>query len=156
VAGPGACEALGKGVCTPGAAPCRREGTDYPPITVEAAAAQLNLPITVVAGDGTGAPKQTQAIAEGGNVFAVGDDKPDAKKHLVCELEQHTGATLTECINQEGFPNTEANGGWCYSQVPVIVGPQCQKLGAPGTVRFFGKSEPRNGSEVFTYCITGS
>ncbi|MBI2393678.1 MAG: hypothetical protein HYV09_29155 [Deltaproteobacteria bacterium] len=42
------CEALGKGLCTPGAEPCRRVGTDYPPITPEAAAAQLNLPITVI------------------------------------------------------------------------------------------------------------
>jgi len=156
VAGPGACEALGKGICTPGAAPCRRDGTDYPPISIDAAAAQLNLPITVVAGDGTGAPKQTQAIVENGNVFAVGD--PDGKKHLICELEQFTGPTLTQCINEEGFKidPPESGGGWCYSQVEAIVGPQCKKLGAPGTVRFFGKSEPRNGSEVFTYCITGS
>ena len=149
----GACEAAGKGLCTPGAAPCRRDGTDYPPIPIDQAAAQLNLPITVVAGDGTAKPTQTQAKEEGGNVFATGDD---GKKHLVCELQQLTGGELTQCINEDGFKiDPAAGGGWCYSQVPAIVGEQCKKLGAPGTVRFFGGSEPRNGSEVFTYCITG-
>lgn len=150
------CEDLGKGLCTPGAAPCRREGSDYPPVSPEQAAAQLNLPITVVGADGTGAPKTTQATVEGGNVYVLGDDKPTAKKHLVCELAQLQGDQQTKCINEQGFTiDAATGGGWCYSQKPEILGAQCIKAGAPGTVRFFGGSEPRNGSEVFTYCVSG-
>jgi hypothetical protein len=151
------CEAVGKGLCTPGAAPCRREGTDYPPISPEAAALQLNLPITVVGADGVGVSKTTQAVVENGNVYVIGEDSPTPKKHLVCELEQLQGPAQQSCINDQAFTiATGTGGGWCYSQKPDIVGEQCIKRGAPGTIRFFGGAEPRNGSEVFTYCIGGS
>ncbi len=146
------CEAIGKGLCTPGAEPCRRAGTDYPPLSPEAAAAQLNLPITVVGADGTAAPKQTQAIVENGNVYALGDDLPTPKKHLVCELQQFADATLKSCIETKNFSTGD---GWCYSQKEDVVGESCRKRGAPGTIQFAGTAEPRNGSEVFTYCISG-
>jgi hypothetical protein len=152
------CEQIAKGLCTPGAAPCRRPDTDYPPITPEQAAAQLNLPITVVGADGTASPSQTQAIVENGNVYVIGDDKPTAKKHLVCELEQLQGAVQQSCITDPAAKIDPATGGgWCYSSGENLqkVAPQCIKLGAPGTVRFLGGAEPRNGSEVFTYCVSG-
>jgi hypothetical protein len=40
------CEDIGKGYCTPGASPCRVDGTDYPPVAASIAAAQLTLPVT--------------------------------------------------------------------------------------------------------------
>jgi hypothetical protein len=150
------CEELAKGLCTPGAAPCRRAGSDYPPISPEQAASQLNLPIVVIGADGSAKPTQTQAIAENGNVYAIGEDQPTPKKHLICEIEQFAGDKQQSCITDENFKiDPSAGGGWCYSREPAIVGPTCQKLGAPGTIRFFGGAEPRNGSEVFTYCIGG-
>lgn len=142
-----------KGLCTPGAAPCRKEGTDYPPISPEAAAAQLNLPITVIQTDGTAKSTPTQATAEGGSVYAVGTD---GRKHIVCELQQLGGADLTSCATDPAYTLTsDKGGGWCYSTQDNIVGDQCKKVGAPGTIRFFGGAEPRNGSEVFTYCFGG-
>jgi hypothetical protein len=148
------CEDI-KGLCTPGAAPCRIEGTNYPPISPEAAASQLNLPITVI--DSTGvahSSPSTQATVENGNVVAVG---ADGRKHLVCELQQLTGADLTSCTTDVNYTLDPAKGGgWCYSTQADIVGDQCKKVGAPGTIRFFGGAEPRNGSEVFTFCFGGT
>ncbi len=151
------CEDIGKGLCTPGAAPCRREGSDYPPVSPDQAAAQLNLPITVVGTDGTASSTQTQAAfdAASGNVYVTG---ADGKQHLVCELEQLQDAAQQSCITDPNFSiDPAAGGGWCYSSGDNLqkVAPQCIKLGAPGTVRFFGGAEPRNGSEVFTYCVSG-
>jgi len=146
------CEAV-KGLCTPGAEPCRKVGTDYPPITPEAAAAQLNLPITVVGTDGVAKSTSTQAVVEGGNVVVPG---ADGRKHIVCEIQQLGGGDLTSCTTNKDFTlDPSKGGGWCYSTKDEIVGDQCKKVGAPGTIRFFGGAEPRNGSEVFTYCFGG-
>jgi hypothetical protein len=141
-----------KGLCTPGSEPCRKAGTDYPPITPEAAAAQLNLPITVVSADGVAKSTPTQASVEGGNVYVTGTD---GRKHIVCEIAQLDGAELSACTTKADY-KPAAGGGWCYSTQGDIVGDQCKKVGAPGTIRFFGGAEPRNGSEVFTYCFGGS
>ncbi len=152
------CEDVAKGLCTPGAAPCRREGSGYRPISPDKAAAQLNLPIVVIQADGTAQSTQTQAVAENGNVYVVGDDKPTPRKHLVCEIAQFSGNEQKACITDATFKVDPAtSGGWCYSSGENLqnVAPQCIKLGAPGTIRFVGGAEPRNGSEVFTYCGNG-
>ena len=144
------CEQVGKGLCTPGAEPCRRPDTDYPPIDVDAAAGQLNLPITVVGSDGTASSKQTQATVENGNVYVLGED---GKKHLVCELAQFGGDQLNQCATQPAFSvDAATSGGWCYTKQSDILGEQCVKRGAPGTVRFFGGAEPRSGLEPSMFC----
>ncbi|MBI2394101.1 MAG: hypothetical protein HYV09_31305 [Deltaproteobacteria bacterium] len=152
------CEDLARGLCTPGAAPCRREGTSHPPISPEAAAAQLNLPITVVGADGVARPTPTQAVAQHGSVYLIGadhapDGSPAPRKHLVCELQQLDGEALQSCAEAKDFTLDPAvAGGWCYSTNPEIVGEQCRKLGAPGTIRYLGAVEPRDGSEPFAFC----
>ncbi|MBI2394353.1 MAG: hypothetical protein HYV09_32585 [Deltaproteobacteria bacterium] len=148
------CEAIAKGLCTPGAAPCRREGSAYPPITPALAAAQLNLPINVVGADGVARPTMTQAIAEGGNVYVIGRDAGAPRKHLVCELQQLAGAELQTCINDPSFTiDPTTGGGFCYSTRPEVIGEQCMRVGATGTIRYLGGVEPRVGSETFTYCF---
>ena len=154
-----ACEAIGKGYCTPGAKPCRVDGSDYPPISPDAAASQLNLPITVVdSKTGVATSEKTQAVASGGNVYATGSD---GKKHLVCEQQQLVGrgidpATTAACLKDPTFTLAAGSGGWCYSTDPAVVGDACIKIGAPGTIRFEGDTQPRNGSEVFTLCVNGA
>ncbi len=152
------CEEIAKGLCTPGAAPCRRAGTDNPPVSPEKAAEQLNLAISVVGADGSTQPTRTQAVAENGNVYVIGNDQPTPKKHLVCELQQLEGKEQQACITDPKFTMDPATGGgWCYSSGDNLqkVAPQCIKLGAPGTVRFFGGAQPRYGSELFTFCGSG-
>jgi hypothetical protein len=152
----GRCEAVAKGLCTPGAKPCRVDGSDFPPVSVETAAAQLALPISVTGADGTASPMHTQAIAENGNVYVIGNDEPSKKKHLVCEVAQLTGDVLQSCIDDPGFGLDPATaGGWCYSQSEAIVGERCRKLGAPGTVRYLGGARTRDASEIFLFCSAG-
>jgi len=144
------CEDIGRGYCTPGAAPCRLEGSDYPPVAPESAAAQLTLPITV-----GGKPEATQAKVENGNVYAVGDD---GKKHLLCEMMQLAGGRVpasetSSCLTDPKFLAPASGGGWCYTSDPTVVGEYCRTHGAPGKMRFLGDVEPKNGSEVFTVCI---
>lgn len=146
------CEELGRGLCTPGAELCRARGGPFPPVAVDEAAAQLNLPITVVTDSGP-RPSQTQATTENGNVYVVGND---GRKHLVCELQQFSGDTHRACATDPDFSvDVTKIGGWCYSTDPAIVGEECRKIGAPQTLRFFGGAEPRRGSEVFPYCASG-
>jgi len=144
------CEELGKGLCTPGAAPCRREGTSYPPMPVEKVAAQTALPIAVIDVEGGTRTEFARTFVANGNVYVEGSDR---RRHPVCELEQFSGAELLACINEPTFTVDPAvDGGFCYSQVPEVVGAQCKKLGSPGTIRFFGGATPRNGSQMFTFC----
>jgi hypothetical protein len=155
VSGKGRCEEIGGGYCTPGAAPCRVDGTDYPPVTPEIAAAQLNLPITSRGSDGVAIAEKTQATASGGNVYVAASD---GKRHLVCESMQLAGGrvapeTTKACVHDPSFDLPAGQGGWCYSKDPAIVGEACLARKAPGTVRFFGDSNPKNGSEVFRFCI---
>jgi hypothetical protein len=146
------CEELGRGLCTPGAEPCRRPGSDHPPTSAAEAAMQLNLGITVVASDGNARSWQTQAELIDGNVYVIGEDSPTPQKHLVCELEQLQGDSLQSCMSDPSYSVDPAKGGgWCFSSDPKVM-PQCIKLGAPGTIRFIGGAEPRNGSELFTFC----
>jgi len=143
------------GLCTPGAAPCRTEGTDFPPIPPERAAAEMSLPITVVGADGVPKSVSTQAVVEAGNVWVIGADSPSPRKHLVCELLQLSGPSLTMCTTNKDFSLDPAKGGgWCYSSKADIVGDQCKSLGSSGTLRFFGGTEPRSGSEVFVLAAT--
>jgi len=144
------CEDIGRGYCTPGSAPCRVEGSEYPPVAPETAAAQLTLPITTVDG-----PQPTRASVENGNVYAVGDD---GKKHLLCEMMQLAGGRVsvsetTACLTDPMFTKPAAGGGWCYTSNPKVVGEYCLANGSRGKMRFLGDVEPKNGSEVFTVCI---
>ncbi len=155
VEGESRCEDIGPSYCTPGATPCRREGSDYPPISAEAAAAQLTLPIPAKGPDGITRPTATTAIAIDGNVYAK---TIDGKKHLVCEMLQLAGdrvpaAETTACQHDPSYVPTNG-GGWCYTQDPAVIGDHCAKNGSPGSVRFFGDA-PKNGSDVFTLCLGG-
>ncbi len=148
------CEQLGPGLCTPGAEPCRREDSSYPPVSPAEASAHLTLPITVIAADGTGRSERTSTHVEKGNVYVTGN----GQRHLVCELAQFGGAALQACITDPAFAvDAEKDGGFCYTGRENLprVAPKCLKIGAPGTVRYFGGAEPRNGSEVFTFCAEG-
>jgi hypothetical protein len=152
--GKGRCEDIGKGYCTPGAAPCREENSFYPPVPPEVAAKQINLPITVQSADGP-RPVSTPAKVEGGNLYLVGDD---GKKHLVCEGRQLAGTRAPEsdaksCASDPKFFTPSVGGGWCYTSDPDVVGERCLAGGSKGKVRFLGDAEPKNGSEVFTVCI---
>ena len=156
VDGKSRCEDIGKGYCTPGTKPCRLEGSDYPPIPLEIAAAQLNLPVSSVDADGGNTRVHTQAYAKDGNVYL---DGTDGKKHLVCEMMQLAGgrvpdADATACQTKKDFtiePGT--GGGYCYSREPAIVGETCHNAGSVGTMRFLGDVDPKGGSEVFTLCV---
>ena len=159
-AGKAKCEDL-PGYCTPGAAPCRVTGSNFPPLDPAVAAGQLNLPITVVdAKTGAATQERVQATVDGGNVYAIGSDKV---KHLVCEMKQLIGrgvdpATTNSCLKDPAWKMASgdpAGGGWCYTTEPAVVGDACIKIGAPGTIRFEGNTEPKNGSEVFTLCFAG-
>jgi len=148
------------GYCTPGATPCRRVGTDYPPVSAEAAASQLNLKIQVIQPDGSAIDEKVQAQAIGGNVYATGSD---GKRHLLCEMLQLAGGRVpaeetNACLHDPSYGETRmpsTGGGWCYSKDPVIVGDACIKNGAPGKMRFLGEVSLRKGSEVLTFCTDG-
>jgi hypothetical protein len=150
------CEDVGKGYCTPGTAPCRLAGTDFPPIDLETAAAQLTLPVSSTDADGVLTRTQRQAYVKDGNVYL---DGADGKTHLVCEMMQLAGGRVPEeqanaCQKDKEFtiaPGT--GGGYCYSREPAIVGKGCIDAGAVGSMRFLGDVDPKGGSEVFTLCI---
>ena len=164
VSGKNHCEDIGVGYCTPGATPCRAAGTDYPPIDATAAAGQLNLPITVTdATTGAAKTQGCQAYVEGGNVYIGGDSNPlcGKTKHLVCEMLQLVGrgvdpATTNACLSDPNFSLGAGKGGWCYSTDDKVVGDACRKVGSPGSIRFEGDTQPKNGSEVFTLCVNGA
>ncbi len=148
------CEDIAPGLCTPGAAPCRRaDDPVFPPLSAALAAAQLTLTITVTKSDGTRAEEPTTATVENGNVVVVGSDK---QKHRVCELLQLAGGRVPadqtdKCVNDPKF-DLASGGGWCFSNVPAVVGEACLAKKAQSTIRFFGGADARNGSEVFTLC----
>jgi hypothetical protein len=150
------CEDVGKGYCTPGTKPCRLEGSNYPPIDLETAAGQLNLPISSVDPDGVTTKTHAQAYVKDGNIYLDGDD---GLKHLVCEMMQLAGgrvpeADATSCRTNKDFtiePGT--GGGYCYSTEPTVIGNACKAQGSIGTMRFLGDVDPKGGSEVFTLCI---
>ena len=156
--GKGTCEEIGKGYCTPGKAPCREVGSDYPPIDAELAAEQLSLNIEDFDGSGrvTTAVKH-DAFVDGRNVY-VKDSR--GKKHLVCEMMQLAGSRVDKseadrCKTDVADFTPSTGGGWCYSQDENVVGAACHKIGAPGRVRFLGDTSPKDGSDVFTMCVTG-
>ena len=150
------CEDLGKGYCTPGQTPCRQEGTQYPPLTPEEAAAQLELPVMSVDAQGVATDAQRAAYVSNGNVYV---DGADGKTHLVCELMQLAGGRVDDAQTQscEHDPTFSiaagAGGGFCYSSDPAVVGAGCTKQGATGTIRFVGDVEPAPGAELYTYCV---
>ena len=158
------CEDLGGGHCTPGARPCREEGTEHPPVDATTAAGQLNLPITVT-DPATGAARSEgcQAYAEGDSVYIGGDGTPrcGTTKHLVCELLQLVGrgvdpATTAACFGDPAFTLPPGKGGWCYSTDDRVVGDACRKLGSSGSLRFAGDAQPRDGSEIYPLCMNGA
>jgi hypothetical protein len=146
------CEQIAKGLCTPGTAPCRVDGTDYPPVPLDQAAGQLSLPITVVnPTTGLAGNETVTATVDGSNVVAIGSD---GKKHIVCEMLQLTAPdpNATSCQNDKKFKlDATTQGGWCYSTNPAVLSKGCNL----GTIRFGGGAQPRNGSEVFTLCLSG-
>jgi len=151
------CEDIGPGYCTPGAAPCRIDGSDYPPVDPATAAAQLDLPVTVVAADGTATTQHCLAYSDGTNVYVGGDPaNPNCgdTKHLICEDRQINDNNA--CLTDPTFTDTTKPGdpasGWCYTQDATVVGPACLKQGDPATIRFAGTVQPENNSEVFTLC----
>ncbi|MGZ3476351.1 MAG: hypothetical protein ACXWUG_20810, partial [Polyangiales bacterium] len=147
------CEQIAKGLCTPGSAPCRVEGSDYPPVSIDQAASQLTLPITVVnPTTGIAQNETVTATVDGVNVIAQGSD---GKKHIVCEMLQLTDPdpNANSCKTDPKFKmDPMTSGGWCYSTDPKVLSKGCTL----GTIRFGGGAEPRNGSEVFTLCLSGS
>lgn len=150
----GSCEALGPGVCTPGAAPCRVPGSEFPPTDPTTTAEALRLAIPVTDESGFTGTETTNAVAEAGNVYAIGSD---GKRHLVCELMQLAGgrvpqAVTAACVGDRSWSPVDV-GGWCYSTDPDVVGETCAKRGAPATVRFFGAARRRPGSEVHAICV---
>lgn len=152
--GKGRCEDIGKGYCTPGAAPCREENSFYPPVSPEVAATQITLPITVASKDGP-IGVSTGARAEGANLYITGTD---GRKHLVCEMRQLAGSRAPandaqSCASDPKFGTPSTGGGWCYTTDPKVVGERCLASGSKGKVRFLGDAEPKNGSEVFTVCV---
>ncbi|MEO7092790.1 MAG: hypothetical protein ABI175_06035, partial [Polyangiales bacterium] len=156
VEGKARCEDVGKGYCTPGTKPCRLDDSNYPPLDLETAAAQLNLPISSVDADGVTTKTHAQAYTAEGNVYVDGDD---GKKHLVCEMMQLAGGRVPKadadaCQTDQKFSIAPgAGGGYCYSRDPAVVGEACKKAGSVGTMRFLGDVDPKGGSEVFTLCI---
>ena len=42
-----------------------------------------------------------------------------------------------------------------YAEGANVIGKDCLKLRAPGTIKFYGDVQPKNGSEVFTFCVAG-
>jgi len=135
------CEELGSGICTPGAEPCRKKGTEFPPVSIQDAADAIYLPVP----DGTSF-HGAQGRVENGRILV--------ENHLVCELMQYEAPLLSQCISEILF--SPATGGWCYSQNRDVIDPYCRALGSPGTTRFFGAAEPRVGSQVYPFCIVGS
>jgi hypothetical protein len=146
------CEAIGHtraGYCTPGAAPCRVAGSDFPPVSASDAAAGFVLSLTVTRPDGsTVSESVSPALATDGNVYAIGSD---GVRHLVCEERQLTGADLTSCVSNPSF-TTSSGGGWCYSTNPAVLGAACVSLGVAGTLRFVGTNKPGAASDVFAVC----
>ncbi len=154
------CADIGKGYCTPGEAPCRVEGSDYPPVSLEVAASMLYLPITAVGTDGLVSEHKELAFAENGNVYVKEGPAKDAKRHLICEMRQLTGDSEVPKAVQDGCRNDPnysldpaTGGGFCYSKNDDVVGDTCRKNGAPGKMRFLGGVDPKSGSDVFTICV---
>jgi hypothetical protein len=150
------CEDLGKGYCTPGQTPCRVEGSDYPPLSLDEAASQLELPVMSIDAAGGATESQRAAYVANGNVYV---DGADGKTHLVCELMQLAGGRVDEaqteaCEHDPKFtiaPGT--GGGFCYSNDAAVVGNACLAQGASGTIRFAGDVDPAPGAELYTYCV---
>ncbi|MBK7395198.1 MAG: hypothetical protein IPJ34_02560 [Myxococcales bacterium] len=142
------CETLtgvggGTGYCTPGSAPCRKEGDFLGPSDKEMAARQLAIRLGA---------EIAQATVEGENVIVRGSD---GTKHLVCELLQLSAdrtdaATSTACRTDQGF--SPPGGGYCYSSDPAMIGDVCLHQGAASTLRFVGDVQPKAGSEIFPVC----
>jgi hypothetical protein len=146
------CEELGKGLCTVGAAPCRVEGSDSPPVDRAKAAAQLTLRITVVDPiTGVAANESVTGTVDGPNVVVIGSD---GKKHLACELEQLVSPdpNAARCQNDKIFRLDPATaGGWCYSTNPAVLPHGCNL----GVIRFGGGAVPRENAELSTLCLSG-
>ena len=146
------CEDIGRGYCTPGSEPCRAKDSEYPPVDPKTAATQLVLPVR----NGAGQNISTQATSDGTNVYAV---TADGKKHLLCEMMQLAGGRVSAsetdaCLTDPKFTKPANGGGYCYTRDPNVVGKFCLDNGSPGKMRFLGDVEPKNGSEVFTVCIS--
>jgi hypothetical protein len=154
------CEAInpsgGKGYCTPGKAPCRVDGTSFPTLDIQDAAASIVLNLNTVDAMGSVTVSTVQAVVspDGKNVLANG--------RLVCEEYQigsdtpgARSADATSCQTDASYTGPSVGGGWCYSTNTKVIGDKCVAAGALGTVKFTGTVQPNNGSEVFTVCIAG-
>ncbi len=147
------CEDLGRGVCTPGSAPCRAPGSEDPPVDPATAASTMATWVARTNDDGTTTRECTDPRAATGNVYAV---TSDGTRHLVCERMQLAGgrvpASITAaCIGDPSWAPDDVSG-WCWSTSPAIVGEACRKRGWPGTLRYVGAAEPRPGSTIVVSC----
>jgi len=150
------CEDIGAGYCTPGSEPCRRAGSEFPPITPDEAASKLKVTITAVSTAGVATQETVQTFAEAGNVFARASD---GKKHLICEVMQLaqdrvSPSETTRCTNDESY-TPSVGGGWCYTTNPALVSDLCIRRGVSGKLRFVGAAAPKSGSELFALCAGG-
>ncbi|MFI5301421.1 MAG: hypothetical protein ACHREM_25320, partial [Polyangiales bacterium] len=168
---PKACEAIGNGYCTPGAAPCRLPAdpnatstASFTELPVGQAAAQLTLKVQQYdSTTGIVTPVATPAyVSPNGNVFVDSIDATGAKTtHLICEELQLTNSrtaavtadVTTGCVTNPSYTLPSGlDGGWSYSAEAAVIGSACQKRGSLGTVRFLGKDLPHDKSQVFTVC----
>jgi hypothetical protein len=145
------CEQLGKGLCTLGAAPCRIEGSENPPVPLATAAQQLALPVKVTdPSTGDAQDEYVDVTVDGANAVVVGSD---LRKHLVCELLQlappDPNATLCQTEKKFVLDPSQA-GGWCYTTNPALLSPSCTL----GSLRFAGGAIPREGAEIHQFCAS--
>jgi len=137
------CEEIGPGYCTPGAKPCRVESEQIE------ASTKVHFPISV----GGIVDEEVALQTDSGNVYAIASD---GKKHLVCEVMQLSAprvssAEALRCATDEAFTPT-TGGGFCFSTNRALIGDLCAKFGSTGKLRFFGATEPKDGSEIFALC----
>lgn len=135
------CEELGRGLCTPGAAPCEDK-----PHSPSAAAAILGFPIQVQV-DGSPTTQFTQATAEGANVYLNAND---GHKHLLCQVRSLQGEALQACRTQD----EPAVDGSCIATDPSLISASCARRGG-GWLRLLGGASPPDGAEVFRLCSEG-
>lgn len=140
------CEEIG-GVlhpfCTPGSAPCRRDGGAFPIDPPAKAAERMRV-------------FDAEPFVEDGNLCVWLDASTRA---LLCEVRQLVGdpsadgGSQTRCLTDPAFDMPAgAGGGFCYSGDPVIVGSSCVATGFHGAVRVVGDAKYQQGEVDLAAC----
>jgi hypothetical protein len=127
------CEDLGPAYCTPGAAPCRRDGSPFPPASIASSLYAFNDM------DGSTDIVRPSVIVDGRETWTGSD----GRDRLICETLQLAGGSVPQsetdrCATDVTYTTPSVGGGWCYSTDPTIDGPTCVADKAPGTLRLFG------------------